>query len=315
MKTFKERAEELALACTRVKNNGVYETLAKEFGIGKRTAGDRFKSIFGKPVSEFISENNTPSKEKLIDCLIQSDDFNEFLKLSGITYAEKLVNLLKTYFGQSNYYKLKVTALSKMPCKEYNPTLADNEALLVSQILGDGHIERESSFKIEHGHKQYDYLKFKVSLFNKAFPETNGLDHIKKRISNVGYESYSWRSGQVLGKQLNKLIHLDKEDLVNKLTPFGICLYFLDDGSFYESVGEYITWGLEFACPEETSLILQKYFETYGYKFNIVKGKGIALQSKSEIIKFIKDFIEPFDEIIPECMKYKYNLEDKVGKI
>jgi len=40
-KSFYERAKELAESCNRVKDNGVYETLAKEFHIGLRNAGDK----------------------------------------------------------------------------------------------------------------------------------------------------------------------------------------------------------------------------------------------------------------------------------
>ena len=72
------RAKELADSCRRVKNNNVYETLSKEFNISKRLAGDRFKSIFKMCVRDYISKNITPNKEFLIDCLIKSENFNEF---------------------------------------------------------------------------------------------------------------------------------------------------------------------------------------------------------------------------------------------
>jgi hypothetical protein len=315
MKTFKERAEELALSCTRVKNNNVYETLAKEFGICKRTAGDRFKSLFGMPVSEFISNNLIPSEEKVIDCLVQSETYKEFYDLTGINDSVRLANTLKKYFGTSDYYKLKVLALSKIPSKKYNPTPEDNEAILVSQMLGDGSIERENSFKIEHGYKQYEYLKFKVSLFNKAYPQTNGLEKIRKRISKDNYESYVYRTGEVLHKQLSRLLHLSKKDLVSKLTPFGVMLYFLDDGYFSISKGKYITWELGFSTINtELQEALFEYFKTYGYTFNITP-KAIILQSKPTIIKFIKDFLEPFKDIIPKSMYYKFNLEDIVEMI
>ena len=180
MKTFKERAEELALSCKRVKGNNVYETLAVEFGIGKRTAGDRFKSIFGIPVRDFISKNLIPTKEKVIDCIIQSDNWEEFYKLTDINDSARLVALLNEYFGNTSYPKIKNNLLAKIPIKNYNPSREDNESILISQILGDGSIERDSSFKIEHGYKQYDYLKFKIQLLNTAYPETNGLENIKK---------------------------------------------------------------------------------------------------------------------------------------
>ena len=316
MKTFKERAEELALSCKRVKGNNVYETLAVEFGIGKRTAGDRFKSIFGIPVRDFISKNLIPTKEKVIDCIIQSDNWEEFYKLTDINDSARLVALLNEYFGNTSYPKIKNNLLAKIPIKNYNPSREDNESILISQILGDGSIERDSSFKIEHGYKQYDYLKFKIQLLNTAYPETNGLENIKKRsqISTNGeeYISFSYRTGQVLAKQIFKLQNHTLEELVNLMTPFGVMLYFLDDGYFAKSKN-YDTWELGFSTiKEDLQVQLLKYFESFGYTFH-KDSKAIKIQSKPVIIKFIKDFLEPYAHIIPECLHYKFDLKDIVG--
>ena len=43
---------------------------SKEFKIGKRTASDRFKSLFGRTLLEYISKNTIPTKEFLTDCII-----------------------------------------------------------------------------------------------------------------------------------------------------------------------------------------------------------------------------------------------------
>lgn len=312
MKTFKERAIELANDCKRVKGNNVYETLAKEFNIGKRTAGDRFKSLFGRSVRSFITDNITPSKELLTDCIIKADTYEEMYKLSGFNNIGGLGKLMHKYYGKSNFFKVKIGLESKIPCHKYSALREDNESILISQFLGDGYFERDSCVAIEHGHKQYEYLKFKVSLLNKAFPMTNGLGAIKKRTHSDGYISYRYRSGQVLGKQIFKITHRSLKDNVFKLTPLGVCLYFLDDGWLSTSV-RYNTIELGFgSVNEDLRAYLISYFKTFGYNFSEGVNQ-IQLRSRKWIIRFLKDFIEPYIEIIPKCLHYKFNYKDIVG--
>lgn len=316
MITFKERAEQLVKNCDTIPNNGIYETLAKEFGIGKRSASDRFKSIFGMSVRDMINKKLTPSDEKVIDSLIQSDSYEEFFKLTGTNRRKTLLPILERLFRTTNYYqaKCRLQACQKHRIKSYVITLADNRAFLISQILGDGSIERDNSFKIEHGNKQYDWLKFKVGMFNTMYPQTNGVGHIKRRVSNKNYLSYTYRTGEVLKKQLDILIKSDYSGLVNMLTPLGVMVYFFDDGYLTYSK-KYKTAELGFATIKpELKQALFEYFKTYGYIFNITK-KSVVLQKKMDIIKFIQEFLEPFKALIPENMHYKIDYEDIVGNL
>lgn len=316
MKTFKERAEELSLSCKRVKGNNVYETLAKEFNISKRTAGDRFKSIFQMPVRDFISRNIIPTKEQIVDYLIKSDDWNEFYKLTGINDTKRLVSLLNEYFGYSNYYKIKTNLLARVLVPNYNPTREDNESIIISQILGDGSVERDSGLKIEHGYKQYEYLKFKVGLLNVAYPRTNGIENIRKRTQTTKtgeeYVSFVYRTRQVLSSQIAKLKSRTLRELINSMTPFGIAIYYLDDGCLSKSK-THNTACLEFCTSDvDVQACLIEYFRSYGYEFARTS-TSIKIQSKPVIIKFIKDFLEPYAHIIPKCMHYKFELKDIVG--
>lgn len=312
MNTFRERAIYLANNCKRVKNNKVYETLAKEFNISKRTAGDRFKSIFKMPVRDYISKNLIPSKEDLLTYIIQSNSFKELYEISGINDVSRLSKLLHKYFGNSNLFKIKLNLVAKIPNKNYKVNREDNESILLSQIYGDGSIERNSCLKIEHGYKQFNYLKFKISLINKAYPTTNGLEGIRKKVSNKNYVSYTYRTKQVLEKQIEKFNKRSLEDNINSMTPLGICLLYLDDGTFHYSK-KYNTTCLSIGTVDKKlQKALYNYFLTYGYKFNI-RTNGIELNSKIEIIKFIKDFLQPYKEIIPKCMHYKIDYKDIVG--
>ena len=300
---FYNRAKELAESCTKVKENNVYETLAKEFNIGKRTAGDRFKSMFGKPVRDYIADYNTPSKEKLRDAIIRCNSHEELLEFLNIN-PDWIRGLYDKYFGVSTFTKAKLKFENEIDIIPYNPSITDNFSILISQHLGDGHFEfqdNRSSLKIEHGYKQYDYLKFKINLLKKAFPTIVGLEGIKRR-EYKNYISYTWRSNNFHNKYMDKIKTSSKIDLISSLTPLGWMLWYLDDGSLTLSSNSN---QLSIAIHENE--IREKAIEelqTYGLNFSNYN-ECIVISHRQEIIKFLNCFIKPFMHLIPECMHYK----------
>lgn len=302
-KSFYERAKELAESCNRVKDNEVYETLAKEFHIGLRNAGDRFKSLFGKPVRDYIADINTPSKEVLRDAIIRCDTQEDLIKFLNIHY-DWIKGLYDKYFKVSTFRAAKLKLFNEFDIIEYNPTIEDNLSILVSQKLGDGSFEfydGRSGLKIEHGYKQYDYLKFKVNLLKKAFPTISGLETIKKR-EYKNYISYYWRSNTIRNRYMEIIKNNSEIELIDRLTPFGWMLWYLDDGSLTISDNSN---QLSFAIhSNEIRVSAIKELETYGFQFANYN-EQIVISDKLTIIKFLNCFIKPFIHLIPECMKYK----------
>lgn len=309
-KSFYERAKELANNCIRVKDNHVYETLSKEFNIGVRVAGDRFKSLFGKSIRDYISEINTPTKEILRDAIIQCNNQEELLKYLNIHY-DWIRGLYDKYFNVSTFRAAKLKLFNEMDYIEYNPSSVDNLSILISQHLGDGCIEindRRSSLRIEHGSKQFDYLKLKVNLLKKAFPSLPGLEAIKKRISKNGYESFRW-SCTLRNSYMNIIKNTSKEELIRQLSPLGWMLWYLDDGSLSISKNSST---LEIAIHEDSlRRVSVEELKTYGFTFHNYNNR-ISISSKLEIIKFLNCFVKPFIHLIPECMKYKCYYKDIV---
>ena len=304
-KSFYERAKELADACTVIKENGVYETLAKEYGIGLRTAGDRFKSLFGKCVRDYISEKNTPTRGQMIDAIIKcesSDEVKQYLGLSSYW----MVGIYDKYFGVSTFAKSKVKLLAEKEVVPYNPTIEDNLSILLSQKLGDGSFETydgRSSIKIEHSEKQYDYLKMKVNILCKAFPNIpTGIGNIRKRVQSNGYVSYVWRSNNFHCKAMDKAIEMPLADAVHSLTPFGWCLWYLDDGNLS------LTYGIHHLSiaihDEDVRNAAVEELKTYGFNFSAQK-ECIIISDYIAIAKFINCFVKPFMHLIPESMHYK----------
>ena len=303
-KCFYDRAKELADNCNSVKNNNVYETLSEEYGITKRTAGDRFRSYFGKCVSEYISEAHTPTKEEVRNALIVCESTDEVMKMLN-TNSYWFKGLYDKYFNVSTFIKAKAKILNEKDEVAYNPTIEDNLSLFLSQKLGDGSFETYNNrrcLKIEHGSKQLDYLKFKISLFCKAFPQLEGFGKIRKRVSTDNYISYSWRTNNMNSKAMIQAIETSKVDAVHKLTPLGWLLWFLDDGTLYQDENSHCI--IISMSDEKLKDEAIKELETYGMNFKKSKN-GIIVSDYINIVKFLNCFIKPFNHIIPECMKYK----------
>lgn len=308
-KSFYERAKELADACTAIKENGVYETLAREYGIGVRTAGDRFKSLFGKCVRDYISEKNTPTKEQMVDAIIKCDSSDEVKQYLGVN-PYWLTGIYDKYFGVSTFAKSKVKLLAEKEVVPYNPSVEDNLSILLSQKLGDGAFETydgRSSIKLEHGEKQFDYLKMKVNLLCKAFPGIpTGIGNIRKRVQSSGYTSYVWRTKNFRCKAMDKAIEMSLVDAVHSLTPFGWCLWYLDDGNLAQSYGVH---HLSIAINEDdVKRAAVDELKTYGFNFAMQK-ECIIISDHIAIAKFINCFVKPFINLIPESMLYKCDVK------
>lgn len=301
---FKTKALQLVNSCKRVKGNQVYQTLAKEYNIGVRKAGDRFKSIFGKPVRDYLTDILIPSREQIRDALIKCNSQEELLRYLGVSY-DRIVGVYDKYFGRSTFRKAKEFLLNEVDVVPYNPTLADNLSILVSQHLGDGYFDfsnNRSELKIEHGEKQFNYLKWKISLLQKAFPTLPGFEKIRKRISKTGYISYSYRTPNIRNKYFRKIREYSKEKLVKELTPLGWCLWYLDDGNlFMAKNATHLSIAISDPKIQEQSL---REVTSYGIKASLDKN-SLIISNRYEIIKFLNVFVKPFIHMIPECMKYK----------
>lgn len=304
-KSFYERAKELADNCIAIKENGVYETLATEYGISLRAAGDRFKSLFGKCVRDYISERNTPTREQMVDAIIKCNSSDEVKEYFGKS-PYWLIGIYDKYFGVSTFSKAKVKLLTEHEVVPYNPTVEDNLSILLSQRLGDGSFETQdlrSSIKIEHGEKQYEYLKFKVNILCKAFPTIDhGIGHIRKRVQSNGYVSYVWRTNNIRCKAMGQAISMTLPEAVHSLTPFGWLLWYLDDGNIYEVPGvHHLSIAIHDKDVRDAAI---DELRTYGFNFSS-QSECIIISDHVAIAKFINCFVRPFIHLIPECMLYK----------
>ena len=287
----------------------VNQQLCEKYNLRSDEVSRRFKSYFGKTIRDAIRDKLTPTKEEVIDALILSNNMMDMKELLGLSESTAIwKGLLDKYFGYSTYASAKANYMIKRKVEAYNPTQADNYSILISQHLGDGHYDEvRGALRIAHGIKQYDYLKFKVGLLNKAFPETQPLTSVKKLTHTQGHEYCSWYSGRLPDRYFNKIVSTPKHELVKEMTPLGWLLYFMDDGGYYLSKeGQSLI--MFSTVDEELQNSIIEVMTTYGYKFNKAK-TYVCIQNKADAAKFISGMIMPFDHLIPDCMKYKYDMK------
>ncbi len=177
MKDFYTEANRLLNEADKY-NYPINKKLCEIFNIRSDVLSRRFKSLFGCTIREKLYEKFYPTRDEIINALITSDNVKEMqkkLKLAPTSAMWK--GLLDREFGYSIFANAKANFIVREKVEAYNPTKADNLSILISQILGDGYLDKiRSSICIEHGYKQLDYLKLKVKLINKAFPNTPGIE-------------------------------------------------------------------------------------------------------------------------------------------
>lgn len=197
-----------------------------------------------------------------------------------------------------------------------------NKSILLALAIGDGCISKKNdnrcnytqySITFKHSIKQYEYLQYKANIVNSIF---GGKQNEVRYINNNGYDGciYS-KSNSDLKYIYNILYPKGKKQLtekvLNNLTPEGIAIWYMDDGSLYpqKQNGKIKAFQMVISTccdtKEETQIIIDYFVKKWGVKFHIKRNKGkysITCNTK-EIRKFIP-IVSPYVKKI-ECMKYK----------
>jgi hypothetical protein len=297
-KTFYQRALELL-------ENNDYNTamkLEREFKISNKTVHTYLHSLFGKSPREYIKARQTPSKEECDLALALSTNVFEMRARLGVTNDKYWVGLLDKYYGYSTFQKCKALVISKSPFHAYTPTIVDNKSIFLSQYFGDGsYYQDRNALKIEHGYKQRDYLLWKVSLFNKAWPTTNGIEKIRERYQRGGYVSYVWYSGKLPGN----FVTMDKS--FKDMTPFGAFIHYLDDGCYHVSKdGQHI---IDICVPDRSVRTdALEFYRGLGIIFTERK-MSIVLQDSVKVANFLNSCVYPYKHMVPEAMQYKCQMK------
>lgn len=274
------------------------DILTKEYNLTDMEVVRRVRSVMQKPMSEVFF----PTSEEIQECLIRANTNEEFKDLLGIANHE-FGGFYDKHLGVSNFVQAKTKCLYKLKIPNISPCTADNEAIIISQVLGDGSYDTtRKAIRIVHGIRQLTYLRFKVSLINNAYPQTKPISNISCHVHKQGHEYCSWYSGKLPEHVHTKIESYSYEQLLEALTPLGMFLLFLDDGCLYWQQSKVISicQGRTLEKHEQFAKLLS----TYGIHANVTE-TACNIQRQVDIVKFLNTFVKPFSHIMPESMRYK----------
>lgn len=274
------------------------DILMKEYDLTEMELVRRVRSFMQKPLSEVFF----PSDEEIQECLIRANSAQEFKELLGIPSAN-FAGIFDKKLGVSNFTQAKAKCLYKVKVANINPCTSDNEAIVLSQVLGDGSYDPvRKSLRITHGIKQLSYLRLKVTLLKNAYPELYGIENIKCKTHTQGHEYCSWYSGKLPEHVTSKIENYNSKQMLEALTPLGIFLLFLDDGCLFWKDSKSLSFCLGKTLEKHQQL--KELLASYGLHSNAYE-LSCVIARQADIVKFINTFVKPFNHIIPEALRYK----------
>ena len=264
--------------------------LTTKFNVVMKTIYTRFKSCYGKSPREVILDSIYPSKQEFIDIVINSSTGTEVRKELGLSNRH-FVGIYDRYLGCSTFKSAKLKLLGMQLNTQYVNVREDNRSLVYSQLLGDGSYNSSChGLRIIHSEKQVGYLKWKVNMLNKAYPKTSTKVEVRTH-----------KQGHMYGDYYTKLGNIDipsEVECVELLTNRGWLLWWLDDGSYNQNV--------TIACKRSETIRNEavRVLKTFGIEARCT-GSIISMCGQENDLKFYNNFIKPFINEIPLCMRYK----------
>ena len=272
--------------------------IADQYGVCHRTLYSRFNSYFGESPKKYVRKLLTPSKQELDSLILNSESPEhlwEKLPYNGLYWR----GIFDRVYGGSTFFKAKQAILESQATSPYTVSRDDNRSLIYSQLLGDGSYDAQRhTLRVAHGIKQAEYLRWKVGMITKGYP--NLSSRVTVLTHTQGHQYASWYSGK-LGNLDLPSTRADCWVLVEKLSPLGWLVWYLDDGC-----GSAQNYTISI-CSEKTEIEAVRVLQTYGIKARRHAG-SIFMRGAHEDKKFSKAFIEPFIHLIPPSMQYKVKI-------
>ncbi|NER21565.1 MAG: DNA endonuclease [Symploca sp. SIO1C2] len=194
---------------------------------------------------------------------------------------------------------------------DYNvSSKVEQRGILVGMLLGDS-TRREQNFFIHHSSKQEKYIFFKKELLEQI---TGKPVNIRRRQNPRGYNQIYLEPKlipltRVLVKKLYKAgTKKITREFLNLLTPQGIAVWFMDDGSksYKKREGKVCSMTLNlntYTSKEENETIVTYFQQVWGFKWGLSKEKtNYRLRMGTREGKRFISFISPY---IHESMLYK----------
>lgn len=181
------------------------------------------------------------------------------------------------------------------------------KSLIYGTLLGDAWIykDKKGNYLFAFQQSNKEYAKWKAQELGLPYREYR-VSRLDKRTGKV-YKNLTIhvKLSPDKKRELHSLFYCPKKivslEILNELTPKGIALWYMDDGSIYYNGNTcHLTLSTDGFTSIENDLIVRFFADRYSIRFTKTK-KRIRLTSKKECEKFMK-LTERF---IPGCMRYK----------
>ena len=198
--------------------------------------------------------------------------------------------------------------------------------LLLGLLIGDGSINSNNGFKIDHSKTQLDYLEWKKKLLNNENLKTCSIKTYKQiQGYNIGAEYVRLRINTIPTiKAIRRSIYIPKKTITRKwlnwFTERELSIWYMDDGHININTSKQrssIQHTIKIATctnKETTNVIINYFKEVWNINFRpFSEGKNtfsIASSSESDCYNFVK-LVKPYIEQIPSML---YKIRDNFTK-
>ena len=202
---------------------------------------------------------------------------------------------------------------------------------LFGNLLGDAYLRSYKNtawLENSHTNKQKDYVLFLNEVY-KVWKLDTKLILDKTRTNNYGTYSYSSCNVRVKDKRHfdfnraynNNNVKLVSNYVLDRITPFGLFLWYLDDGSLTihskpnNSFSRQATISTNSFTYEEHLKIQKMFKQRFDIDVKIHKSRTYYLIyfNAMNFRKFI-DLVRPYIGLLPQSMLYKFNMKYVVNR-
>ena len=206
---------------------------------------------------------------------------------------------------------------------------------LFGLLLGDGYLENNKRIVCKHTNKQREYVKWLVKIFYywKIFQRskfdfenktTFGNFIYSEAVCNIPSDIHFIKFNRFYNESGKKII---SEYVLKRITPLGLLFWFLDDGSLniHKKEKKYGAFSISRCAylstegyDEQSKKNIQKIFkERFNIETKIHKAKNGQTRTYINATNFRKfyDIVKPYLKIIPEDMRYKFNMKYKKNRL
>jgi DNA-binding CsgD family transcriptional regulator len=230
-------------------------------------------------------------------------------------YYKNLTNKqISKKLGYTEKSILAILAKHKLPSHRSEEIIETNELMqfIIGSILGDGslsklsHGKHNSRLRVAHCLRQSDYCIWKANLlkkynllsqvrydhtFDSRFKEP---DYTIIKMSSIAHPIFTKYRQTCYKNDKFKSVNID---IVKKIDPLGLAIWYMDDGS---RTACSMTLSTNSFSQEELLILVDILYNNFKLKFSIHKAGILYLKSECW-----ERFVNLIEEYILPCMKYK----------